>query len=302
MQFDVKLLEAFRAVMETRSMTGAAKMLGLTQPAVSAQIARLETLLGFELFDRSGGRLQVSGKGRRFYEEALNAMSSLERLAQVAGSIRDGSGEAITVACHPSASIALMPRVTAALLQKRPDARLHTINRTSEGVHEIFETGIANIAVAEWPLGAFAQTVVKRYDVECVVVAPLQHSLEGMDVVRPVDLVGEPFIAMSDMRATGFATREVFGEAGLEFSPTVVSEYFSTICHMVALGCGVAIVDRWSADAFAPFGLTIRPFVPEIRYKIALFHRSAPPLTPREEEVAALLDQTIRELGGVEAG
>ena len=49
---DIKLLEAFRKVVETRSVTEAATILGVTQPAVSAQLSRLEAVVGFSLFSR----------------------------------------------------------------------------------------------------------------------------------------------------------------------------------------------------------------------------------------------------------
>ena len=55
---DVRLLEAFRAVVDHRSVTAAAGAMGVTQPAVSTQIARLEEMVGFALFERSGGRLK----------------------------------------------------------------------------------------------------------------------------------------------------------------------------------------------------------------------------------------------------
>ncbi len=60
---DVKLLEAFRAVVDHRSVTAAASVLGVTQPAVSTQIARLEEMIGFALFERSGGRLKPTPEG-----------------------------------------------------------------------------------------------------------------------------------------------------------------------------------------------------------------------------------------------
>ena len=50
---DVKLLEAFRAVVDNRSVTAAAQSMGITQPAVSGQIAKLEESVGFPLFERA---------------------------------------------------------------------------------------------------------------------------------------------------------------------------------------------------------------------------------------------------------
>ena len=76
---DVRLLEAFRAVVDHRSVTAAAGALGVTQPAVSTQIARLEEAIGFALFERSGGRLKPTPEGMLFYAEATRVLQTMDR-------------------------------------------------------------------------------------------------------------------------------------------------------------------------------------------------------------------------------
>jgi DNA-binding transcriptional LysR family regulator len=77
---DVRLLEAFRAVVDHRSVTAAATAMGVTQPAVSTQIARLEETIGFALFERSGGRLKPTPEGLLFYAEATRVLGEVDRL------------------------------------------------------------------------------------------------------------------------------------------------------------------------------------------------------------------------------
>src|SRR5262245_10995170 len=79
---DIRLLEAFRAVVDHRTITVAAPSLGLTQPAVSAQIARLKQGLGFSLFERGNGRLDLMPEGLPFYAEASKALTGIDRLTQ----------------------------------------------------------------------------------------------------------------------------------------------------------------------------------------------------------------------------
>ena len=74
---DFKQLIAFRAVFDNGSVTQAAKILGLTQPAVSTQLARLEEAVGFDLFERVAGRLRPTTHGRQFYDEVIRALGSL---------------------------------------------------------------------------------------------------------------------------------------------------------------------------------------------------------------------------------
>ena len=60
-----ELLRTLLAVVDLRSFTKAARALGVTQPAVSAQIKRLQSLLGFDLFDKSAPGVSVTEKGKR---------------------------------------------------------------------------------------------------------------------------------------------------------------------------------------------------------------------------------------------
>jgi DNA-binding transcriptional LysR family regulator len=172
MAIDQKLLIAFRDVMETQSMTGAARLAGVTQPAISAQIARLEDTVRFELFERVGGRLKASDRGRQFYEEVRTALDSLERLEKVANGIRSGKSDEVTVASHPSASISILPDVIARLRTLQPDSQIRMINRTSERVRAVFEAGGADIGIAEGPINVMPGVTLKRFRIDCCAILP----------------------------------------------------------------------------------------------------------------------------------
>ena len=57
-------IETFRAIMSSGSTRKAATLLGVTQPAVSQSLKRLEAEAGFELFQRLGGRLNPTPEAR----------------------------------------------------------------------------------------------------------------------------------------------------------------------------------------------------------------------------------------------
>lgn len=292
---DIKLLETFRAVIETQSMTKAAKVLGLTQPAISAQIARLEAQVGFALFERTNGRLKASRQGRLFYAEVRNALGTIERLARDADGIRKGVTENITIASHPSASISILPAVVAELRKRRPLARVRMINRSSEEVRAIFETGSVDIAIAEWPIH-IPDIELRRYKVPCVTILPRDHRLAGKQEITPSDLAGVPFIGMDVARLIGHQVQSAFIDHDVEFAPVVANEYFSSICALVASGCGAAIVDQWSAQMFEPLGLAVRPFKPTITYEIGVFARPHATSMPVVEEVLGLIDERLRSV------
>ena len=115
---DVKLLEAFRAVVDHRSMTAAAGAMGVTQPAVSTQIARLEETVGFPLFERANGRLKPTAEGVLFYAEASRVLGEVDRLQAATAQIREGQSGRLVIASHPSAAISLLPNLVAKFLAR----------------------------------------------------------------------------------------------------------------------------------------------------------------------------------------
>src|SRR3981189_1593623 len=98
---DIRLLEAFRAVVECGSGTHAAASLGVPQPAVSAQIARLESELGFSLFTRAGNRLRLTSEAVTFRAEVERTLDRIADLGRAAQHIRQGQVGSLTVAGHP---------------------------------------------------------------------------------------------------------------------------------------------------------------------------------------------------------
>lgn len=79
-----ELLRTLLAVVDLRSFTKAARALGVTQPAVSAQIKRLQSLLGFDLFDKSAPGVSVTEKGKRIVSEARRLLAINDQIVSLA--------------------------------------------------------------------------------------------------------------------------------------------------------------------------------------------------------------------------
>ncbi|NKB76528.1 MAG: LysR family transcriptional regulator [Gammaproteobacteria bacterium] len=81
-------LAAFRATMRSGSITGAAKLLFISQPSVSRLIADLEVELGFNLFTRTGHGLVATLEARRFSQSVERMFIGLDKLKETAEAIR----------------------------------------------------------------------------------------------------------------------------------------------------------------------------------------------------------------------
>lgn len=267
---DVRLLEAFRAVVDHRSVTNAAVATGVTQPAVSAQIARLEHELGFSLFDRSNGRLKPTAEGLLFYAEASKALTGIDRLTQAAEQIRTAQTGRLVIASHPSAAISLLPGLVSAFLAERPGVLVRLLSRNSDVISRLLPTESYDIGIAELPIEETAVRLT-RFRMRCVAILPKGHELSTRGTLSPGVLSGHPVVSPARTLQTSMRVVKAFAEAGAEWSPVAEAEFFASVCGLVGSGAGWSIVDPLSARTFQHLGLVVRDFEPAIHYEIGVF-------------------------------
>jgi DNA-binding transcriptional LysR family regulator len=290
---DVKLLEAFRAVIDNRSVTAAAQAMGITQPAVSTQIARLEEMVGFSLFERQGGRLKPTAEGMLFYAEASRVLGEVDRLATTTAQIREGQSGRLVIASHPSAAISLLPALVADFVAERPGVSVRLVSRHSDVVSQLLPSESFDLGIAELPIDE-ADVSVSKYQMRCVVVLPPRHALTSRKVLTPQLLSGQPMIAPARSPQMLGRLHGAFAQAGTQVNAVVEAEFFASCCALVAAGTGWSLVDPLSAHSLSTLGLVVRPFEPAVLYEIGVFHRR-----DREPSVlaAAFLDLLDAKLG-----
>ncbi len=275
----IRQLECFRTLMLHGTMTRAAELLGISQPAISSTIANLEHETGLTLFVRRGGRLQPTPEARLFYIEAERALEAVEKTSRVAQEIRTGKRGHLAVAAYASVSISLLPRLMAQFSNERPGLQLKIITRNSQSVQELMSTQQFDIAIAELPLD-YPTANIEVFSYECMCMLPAGHPLTALDVITPSDLSGVPFVSLFKGDPTYQQLARAFSEHGSVWNVVAETEFFSTACELVAAGCGVGIVDPVVSLPFTK-ELILRPFLPAIRYDIALLY-------PTHEELSGI--------------
>ncbi len=291
---DVRLLEAFRAVVDNRSVTAAAQAMGVTQPAVSGQIAKLEESVGFPLFERAaGGRLKPTPEGMLFYAEATRVLGEVDRLAATTAQIREGQSGRLVIASHPAAAISLLPALVADFVAERPGVSVRMISRHSDVVSALLPTEGYDLGIAELPVDETDVRLV-RYQMRCVAILPPRHPLAGRKLLTPALLSGQPMVAPARSPQMLSRVYGTFAAAKAQINAVVEAEFFASCCALVAAGTGWSLVDPLSARSFASMGLVMRPFEPAVIYDIGVFHRR-----DREPSVlaAAFLDLLDSKLG-----
>lgn len=285
---DLRLLQAFRATMENRSFTRAASTLGVSQPAVSTQIARLEDMLGFALFHRVSGRIRPTAEALLFHAEAARALSHVDRLTDAADEIRAGRSGYLTLVSHPWAVLALLPKVIADFRHERPSVHIRVITRSSEDIRGVVAPDAIDIGISEPPIEA-SLARVHRFAMTCEVIMPADDPLAERPALGPDELSERAFIALYNEHMTFQRTALAFAEAGARWQVATQVQFFASAAEMVAAGVGLAIVDPLTARTYRDRGLVSRRFDPPIRYEIELFRtRDRKPST-----IAAVFEQKL---------
>lgn len=235
------------AIANAAHMTRAAEALGVTQPALSAMLRKLEAEVGAELFHRTGRGVEPTHAGLVFLEHARDALRRAdagvlavqELVGLRAGSIRVGGGAtAITY---------LLPAVVSALRREHPALRFYVREAGSSAVADSVLRGELDLGIVTLPItvpGRADLQAVPLLDDEFRLIVPPGHRLAARRTFRFADLSGEPFVAFE----AGSAVREVIDKAATRagVTPNVVMELRSieSIKSMVEAGVGVGLVSR----------------------------------------------------------
>ena len=292
---NLKEVEAFRAVMLCGSMTAAAQSLHTSQPNISRLIARLEKALRLKLFERLNGRITPTDEGTAFYREVERAFIGLRDLSAAANGIRDFGSGRLRIAAAPSLAYGFLPRVVQRFVQTRPNVAISIHTNTSATVEQwttshFCDLGLA-VAVSE---GSRAETE-SLCEASGVCILPPGHRLAVQRTIRPEDLRGESFIALSNGDGIRPRIDAIFKDAGVEISMPLEIQYAAGVCAMVSLGLGVSRINPIVARDYLHTGIVMRPFEPAVRFPAYLL---SPPQRPRgllAEQFAETVRLTLAE-------
>lgn len=140
-------LTCFREIARKGSFTRASEALGRSQPAVSAQIKKLEDELGGPLFDRGRATLVLTDMGRRLLPGAQRILEEFEALEREVAE-RDGQPRGrVTIAAGLSAIENLLPEVLRRFQARYPLVQISLLNRSGEGIQEALVNGQADLGI-----------------------------------------------------------------------------------------------------------------------------------------------------------
>jgi DNA-binding transcriptional LysR family regulator len=255
---DPRRVLTFREVARQRSFSGAARVLALSQPAVSTQVASLEREVGARLLHREPGGLRLTPEGEILLGHADAIAERFElasaQLAVAAGQLR----ARLRIGAFPTALAGLVPEAIARVRRVHPDIKVSVDEGTSDQLTAGLRRGELDLAVdfQDAALPRHEPPDVQRRDLLrerfMVAVSP-DHRLAGRERVALADLRDEDWTAADPEGLIVHACRA----AGFEPRLVSITHDQLAIRALIQRGLAVTLAPQLLADAFAD--VVLRP-------------------------------------------
>ena len=292
----IRQLEAFRATMQAGTVSGAAVLLGVSQPAASRLLGRLEKELNLTLFDRTKGRLAPTPEAQILYDQVERTFVSADKIREVAADIGTAQAGHLHVAALPAIGLGFLPAVIEEFNRAHPQVTIVLEVNLSARVEESVAAQHVDLGIGQFP---FRRTGIES-EVFCsapqYLVVPEGHPLAGRAYVRPADVREFPFIALARDQVGWHVIDRVFDRAGIQPKVLAETQVNAVICDLVRRGLGVGVVDAFTAADFAGRGIVALPFRPRIEFRLGILYPTHRPLSRVARAFLAVLRRRRSEL------
>jgi DNA-binding transcriptional LysR family regulator len=294
-QIDIRQMEAFSAVMSAGSITGAARLLGRSQPALSRLIQDLESRLGFQLLHRNGPRVSPTERGILFHEDVERLLSSVQLIQERAAAIGRDETRAFEIDAIPALASGLLPAVIARMAQTDVPRQLHLRSSAAEKVVQSVLASTADVGVTSLPVDHAGLDLHWIGDSDCVAVVAANDPLANCDVFpiatlreRRLITVGNPY------RLRGRIDRAL-RQADVKPNEVFVTNASINAIMAAHAGLGIALVEPATAYAVPVSGVRVLPIDVRIPYYWGVFTVSGRPIAPPISAFISTLSLVAKE-------
>lgn len=287
---DLKQLEAFSAVMSAGSITGAARLLGRSQPVVTRLIQDLEMNLGFQLLHRNGPRIAPTERGILFHAEVERLIAGLKHVRERAAAIAENEPLAFEIAATPALSAGLVPLALSMVDPTLLPGTIHLQSASAENVVQSVIARTADFGISSLPAEHPGVEVHWIGEAPCVAAFPSTHPLAKHKRIALAALSGCRIITMANPFRLRRRINDALARAGVTGATMIDTNATFTALAAARSGLGVALVEPATTFGMPVEGLVVRPLDVDIPFLFAAISPVAKPLPPALE----MLNQNLK--------
>lgn len=296
MALNLRQMEVFRAVMKSGSVTAAAKALNVSQPSVSEILRYSEQRLGFQLFDRSGGRLKPTDAANRLFTGVERVFDEVARVNRTAMDLREAHRTSLRIGSISALAMTLGPMLVAEFqrLAPRANVRLSVLKRGEMAQDLIAEQLEIGLTFLSEDFAGLSIVEIARRPLQCVV--PIGHVLDRDEPVTLAQVAEHPLIGYDPRLTTAQLLKRIFAEASVPYRPVCEVEQVLQAWSLVQSGIGICLIEPFSS--MGPFfpGARVVPLVCSATVPLQLLVAEGNPEWSMVEAFVAHAQQIVSQM------
>lgn len=295
----LRQVEVFQAILQSGSLSAAAELLCISQPAVSKTLMHAEQQLGFALFDRVKGKLYPTPEAVLLQKEVGVLFDDLQRVKRLANSLRHKHGRPLQLEVTPALAQSLLPTVLTAWRKEFPALQC------SLATHHTAEI-VQRLCLHEADLGLTMQ----RVNHPGIVLQPLAGAY--LSAIAPAGywtaaemaqdlplqaLHDVPFVALNRNDLLWSELSLLLENHGIAPQILTTVQTYQLACDLVVQGHGLAVVDPFTANSPHNTAIQRRVIAPRIPVCLYAMHAADSPLAFSAQRLLVLLRAAVRAMG-----
>jgi DNA-binding transcriptional LysR family regulator len=288
-------IEVFHAIMQVGTISGAAQVLHISQPAVTKVLQHAELQLGMPLFERVRGKLYPKPEAHRLFVETEKLNRDLQGIRRLAASLKGRAVETIRLVSTPTIAISVLPQAMTQWRRDFPQTRCELATHHTSEIVNTLRLGEADMALSlqdpRHP-GIVAEPIATGV---MTVIAPASSwpAHETGVPVTATGLTGE-LIGHADNDPLGELVVAACEAQGVHPVFNTVVQTYQIARSLVEAGVGMAVVDPFTAASAMAGRVQRRPWAPGIPVQLYLLTSSHSPLSHGARELVSCIGASAR--------
>ncbi|EGR0695537.1 LysR family transcriptional regulator [Vibrio parahaemolyticus] len=292
---NLRQLEVFYAIMQAGMVSGAARLLHVSQPNVTRVLAHTEQQLGFALFERVKGRLVPTQEAKALLPEAEKVYQQLGQFRSLTNKVKQGT-QHLRVGAPPVLAAHLLAP-TVALLSKEHGISFELLTANRDELCSGLLKHELDVAIAfgeETPPAIMGHVLLKE---NLALIAPKSAAIPAEKTVILEELISHDLsiIGLDSRDPLGLLLHQTLSARDEHYQHTITVRSYSAAAELVKHQAGFAIVDPWTAKLYRQDdAVSVHALEPNMSFSVSiLFAEHTPQSIATKQFITALKQQMV---------
>ncbi|ELB2038063.1 LysR family transcriptional regulator [Vibrio parahaemolyticus] len=292
---NLRQLEVFYAIMQAGTVSGAARLLHVSQPNVTRVLAHTEQQLGFALFERVKGRLVPTQEAKALLPEAEKVYQQLGQFRSLTNKVKQGT-QHLRIGAPPVLAAHLLAP-TVALLSKEHGISFELLTANRDELCSGLLKHELDVAIAfgeETPPALMGHVLLKE---NLALIAPKSAAIPAEKTVILKELISHdlPIIGLDSRDPLGLLLHQTLSARDEHYQHAITVRSYSAAAELVKHQAGLAIVDPWTAKQYRQDdAVSVHALEPNMSFSVSiLFAEHTPQSIATKQFITALKQRMV---------